>query len=177
MIIDGQYIAAAAAGFMAGIEYIPEPLTKKQLIGFTVDRAQKFTREQIRILGAEGAAVVKPLASGGEIVQGLTTVNSGNAVEEEISVVRIRDFTAQVSREILENRFVGGVIDDRTVPEIITATDGILRSLEGQGIITDFANVTARQDRVEPRQVNVSFDIEPVFPLNWLLIEFSIGLL
>lgn len=175
--IDGQFIAAAGAGFLAGLEYLPEPLTKKTLIGFTVDRSKKFTREQIRILLAEGALVVKPLVAGGEVVQALTTVNSGNAVEEEISVVRIRDFTAQVSREILENRFVGGVIDARTIPNVITATDGILRALQGQAIITDFANVTARQDTVEPRQVDVSFDIQPVFPLNWIRIDFSIGLL
>lgn len=175
--LDGQFLAASAAGFLAGITYIPTPLTRKTLVGFDIENNRRYTVDQLNLLGDDGITVVEPLSSGGRVVYGLTAVQSGNPVEEEISVVRIRDFVAKTAREVLENRFVGTVIDDRTVPGVKTTTEAILGSLVSQRIITEFANVVARVDPIEPRQVNVGFDIAPVFPLNWIFIEFSIGVL
>ena len=175
--LDGQFLGAAAAGLLAGTAYIPTPLTRKALVGFDIENDKRFTVDQLNLLGDDGLTVVSPLSSGGRVVYGITTVQSGNAVEEEISIIRIRDFTAKTTREVLENRFIGTVIDDRTVPSIKTTTERILGSLVSQAIITQFANVVARVDPIEPRQVNVGFDIAPVFPLNWIKIEFSIGVL
>ena len=175
--LDGQYLAACAAGFLAAESYIPTPLTRKNLVGFDIEKSELFSIDQQNLLGDAGLTIVEPLASGGRVVFGLTTVQSGNPVEEEISIVRIRDFVAKTTREVLENRFVGGLIEDQTVANIKATTRGILESLVAQRIITEFANVTARVDSIEPRQVNVGFDIAPVFPLNWIKIEFSIGVL
>lgn len=175
--LDGQFLAACAAGKLSGISYLPEPLTRKELVGFDLESDMRFSIDQLNLLGDDGLTVVTPLSSGGRVVYGITTVQSGNPVEEEISIVRIRDYVAQVCREILESRFVGTVIDDRTVPSVKTATNAILESLVAQRIITQFANLVARVDAQEPRQVNVSFDVAPVFPLNWIKIEFSIGVL
>jgi len=175
--LDGQYLAASAAGFLSGEAYIPTPLTRKNLVGFDIEKDHKYSIDQLNLLGDDGITVVEPLSSGGRVVFGLTTVQSGNPVEEEISVVRIRDYVAQVAREVLENRFVGTVIDDRTLPAVKKTTEAILGSLVAQRIITQFANLEARVDPIEPRQVNVGFDVAPVFPLNWIKIEFSIGVL
>lgn len=170
-------MAASAAGLAAGNQYIPEPLTNKTIIGFTLPRDQKFTRAQIAILGGDGVALVTPLAAGGKVIHGQSTSNSGNAVEEEISVTRARDYVAQVTREILENNFVGKTIQANTVKDIETTTISILESLISQKMILEYQNVVVKQDQQEPRQVNVSFDINPIFPLNWIKIEFSVGLL
>jgi hypothetical protein len=175
--LDGQFLAASAAGRMAGETYLPEPLTRKDLVGFDLENDTRLTVDQKNLLGDDGLTVVDQLSSGGRVVYGITTVQTGNPVEEEISIVRIRDFVAQTTRTILEARFVGTVIDDRTVPSIKTATNAILESLIAQRIITAFANLEARVDAQEPRQVNVGFDVAPVFPLNWVKIEFSIGVL
>lgn len=175
--LDGQFLAACAAGFLAAESYIPTPLTRKNLVGFDIEKTELFSIDQLNLLGDDGLTVVEPLASGGRVVFGLTTVQSGNPVEEEISIVRIRDFVAKTTRNVLEDRFVGGLIEDQTVANIKATTRGILESLVAQRIITEFANVTARVDSIEPRQVNVGFDIAPVFPLNWIKIEFSIGVL
>lgn len=175
--LDGQYLAACGAGFLAGEPYLPTPLTRKNLVGFDIEKDRKYTIDQLNLLGDDGLTVVEPLSSGGRVVYGLTTVQSGNPVEEEISVVRIRDYVAQTAREVLENRYIGGIIDNQTVANIKNTTNAILESLVAQRIITEFANVTAKVDSVEPRQVNVGFDVAPVFPLNWIFIEFSIGVL
>jgi hypothetical protein len=177
VFLDGQFLAAAAAGFLAAESYIPTPLTRKTLVGFDIEKTELFSIDQLNLLGDDGLTVVEPLSSGGRVVYGITTVQSGNPVEEEISIVRIRDFVAKTTREVLENRFVGGLIEDQTVANIKATTRGILESLVAQRIITEFANITSRVDPIEPRQVNVGFDISPVFPLNWIKIEFSIGVL
>jgi len=175
--LDGQYLAACGAGFLAGTPYLPTPLTRKNLVGFDIEKDHKFTVDQLNLLGDDGLTVVEPLSSGGRVVYGLTTVQSGNPVEEEPSVVRIRDFVAKTSRKILEDRFVGGVIDDQTVANVKNTTTSILESLIAQRIITQYANITTKVDSIEPRQINVGFDVAPVFPLNWIKIEFSIGVL
>lgn len=176
-LLDGQYLAACAAGRMAGNEYIAEPLTRKTLVGFDIEQSKRYTDIEERQLGEAGVAVVSGLNSGGRVVNGFTTVNTGNAVEEEPSIVRIRDYTAFTTRTILENRFVGTVILSETFQQVEVATTQILKSLVAQELITAFANVRATRDSVEPRQVNVSFDIQPVFPLNWIRIDFTVGVL
>ena len=175
--LDGQFLAACSAGYLAGTSYIPTPLTRKNLVGFDIEKDHKYTIDQLNLLGDAGLTVIEPLSSGGRVVYGITTVQSGNPVEEEPSVVRIRDYVAQSARTVLEERFVGGIIDDQTVANIKNTTISILESLVAQRIITQYAGVTARVDAQEPRQVNVGFDVAPVFPLNWIKIEFSIGVL
>jgi len=175
--LDGQYLAACASGFMSGFEYIPEPLTRKTLVGFDIETRQKLTTEERTEIGSNGIVYIEPLTSGGRVQHAMTTVSSANPVEEEISVVRIRDYVAQVARTVLEDRFIGTVITDKTVPDIEVTTHSILESLVVQKIITEYASVNVKVDAQEPRQVNVGFDVAPVFPLNWIKIEFSIGVL
>lgn len=175
--LPGMYMGASAAGLAAGNSYLAEPLTNKTIIGFTLPKSQKFTRAQISILGGAGVALVTPLAAGGKVIHGQSTSNSGNAVEEEISITRARDYVAKATREVLEAQFVGKTIQSTTIKDVETVTNAILSSLISQKLILDKANVKVSQDQQEPRQVNVSFDINPIFPLNWIKIEFSVGLL
>ena len=90
---------------------------------------------------------------------------------------RVHDYVAKVTRETLENQFVGKTIQSTTVKNVEIVTNSILDSLIAQKLILSKANVKVAQDKQEPRQVNVSFDINPIFPLNWIKIEFSVGLL
>lgn len=175
--LAGLYMSAAAAGLAAGTVYLAEPLTNKTILGFTIPRDQKFNRAQISILGGAGVALVTALAAGGKVIHGQSTSNSGNAVEEEISVTRARDYVAKSTRAVLEAQFVGKTIQTTTIKDVETVTLSILQSLVAQKLILTYKNVAVAQDKQEPRQVNVSFDINPIFPLNWIKIEFSVGLL
>lgn len=174
-ILDGQYVAAAGAGF-----YASRPLattqTNKTLVGFTIPQAQKLSLDETNFAGGAGASIVAPLAAGGKIVNGFTTSNSGRAVEEEMMITRISDFTAKTTRERLESAFVGAIITPNLLADIESAAVSILEQLKSQGIITSFTKPQVRVDNNEPRQVNVTFDISPVFPLNWIFIRFSVGI-
>ncbi len=175
--LNTLYVAAAAAGKMASNEYLAEPLTRKTLTGFDIEPAYRYTDIQQRMLGAVGATVLDALNAGARVINGFTTTNTGNAVEQEPSCVRIRDYTAYSVRTILENRFVGKVILAETPKTIADVTKSILDSLIDQQLLTAYANVRADVDKQEPRQINVGFDIQPVFALNWIKVQFTIGVL
>jgi hypothetical protein len=172
--LDAQYIAAAAAGYVAS-RPIPTPLTNKILQGFTINPRQKLNNDETNLVGGSGCAIVTPLAAGGKVLHGRTTVNSGSAVEEEYSIIRIRDHVAKTVRRALENTFVGRLITATTSDDVAVTTKNILDALVSQGIISDYQNVDAFVDPQEPRQIDVQFDIRPVFPLNWIFIKFTVG--
>lgn len=175
--LPGWYLAAAVGGWLSGSTYFAEPLTRKTLVGFNILRAQKYSLTQLDNMAGSGALVVTPLSSGGRIRHGLTTINNGSSVEEEISITAVRDFASKQTRTILENTYVGKVILDTTPDDARRTLVAILNSLVAQELITAYAGVSVSMDAVEPRQLNVLFDIQPVFPLNWIKIDFSIGLL
>lgn len=173
-ILDGQYIAASAAGFYSS-RPLTTSLTNKILTGFTINPAQKLSIDETNFAGGAGVSIIEPLSAGGKVLIGQTTTNSGRAVEEEMSVVRITDYVAKVSRQALQGAFTGSLITVNTPRDIKITTEKILSSLQSQGIITQFKGVNAVIDPNEPRQVNVTFDITPIFPLNWIFIRFSVG--
>lgn len=175
--LDGIYMAAAAGGWFSAQDYLAEPLTFKSLIGFDIENAQKYTVDEADLLASDGITIVEPLASGGRVRHGLTTTNSGSSEEEEPSILRVRDYVAKQSRTTLENRFVGGVITSTTLGEVKITQEKLLDAFVSQRLISQYASIQVTQDSTEPRQVNVAFDIQPVYPLNWIRIDFSIGLL
>lgn len=175
--LDGSYLAAAAAGVMSGNEYLAEPLTRKTLIGFDIENSKRYTDVEQRLLGGAGVSVVDALNSGGRVINGFTTSNTGNAVDQEPSVRRISDYVASSARAILENRFTGKVILSDSTEQIEIVVKGVLESLVSQLLITAYANIRVVVDPIDPRQVDISFDIQPVFPLNWIRIDFSVGIL
>lgn len=172
--LDAQYIAAAAAGYVVS-RPIQTSLTNKSLTGFTIDPSFKLSIDETNLAGGAGVAIVKPLAAGGQVLHGLTTANSGRAVEEEYSVVRISDYVAKTIRKALENAYTGSLITLNTPKDIEITTVNVLAALQSQGVITKFQNVKASVNPQEPRQVDVTFDITPIFPLNWIFIRFSVG--
>jgi hypothetical protein len=175
MNLDGYYIAAAAAGWFAGQGYLALPITRKTLVGFSISRTKKISNYTMNRLQDDGVSWVEPVAGGGRVNHGKTTTNSGTAELEEPTIIMVRDYVSRVSREIMENQYVGGVIDNTTLTNATATANSILLSLQGQNLITAFANLRVVQNSQEPRQIDVSFDVMPIYPLNWIYISFTVG--
>ena len=172
--LDGRYIAAIYAGKFSSMSYIAEPMTGKTLIGFDISWQPRITNIELDQKVSKGITFVKTLASGGQVYRGITTISSGLAVEEEPSIVRIRDFLAINIRKALEDRYVGQPIVDGILQSIEDTVTSFLSSQKDSRIISKFTNVRAVIDSVEPRQVNVSFDVQPVYPLNSIVITVRV---
>jgi hypothetical protein len=172
--LPGFYIAAAAGGWFAGQANFAMPLTEKILVGFTILNNRVYKDDVLNKLGDNGIAVVQPVTGGGRVLHGKTTTQSGSPEEEEASIVFIRDRIAQVMRIRLRS-FIGNPYDPTLIPSVTQKVIGLLNSFVSEGIITDYRNLSVSRDDVEPRQINVVFEVEPSYPTNWIFVDLSVG--
>lgn len=173
----GGFLAAAVAGLWSSYEYIPQPLTNKNIVAITPTwpKPDLYSQQQLNQLVSDGVSLIVLKGGVGAMHQFTTTLANGNPVDLEPSIWRIRDYVAIALRSVLENRYVGRplVIKD-ILPAISDTITQQLQAMVDQNILTKFASVSVRVDDIEPRQVNVSFDAEPVFPLNKINIPFRV---
>jgi len=174
--IDGFYMAAAAAGRLAGTANVAIPLTRKVLTGFSILRDKVLKQSTLDELGGNGVTVVQPVTGGGIVLHGKTTTASGAPEEEEISVVFIRDKTAQVMRDVLR-AFIGQPEDPTLASAIASTALSALQALQAQNLITAFRNLNVTRDEVDPRQWNIIVEVQPNYPVNWIFIDISVGVL
>lgn len=172
--LEGMFLAAAYAGKFSSLNLVALPMTGKDLIGFSLGDNARLTNVQLEQKVKEGITFVKKAASGGKVHRSVTTSNSRLAVEQEQSITRIRDYLAINMRYTLDSRFVGRPIVEGLTDAIKLATESFLRTQEDNGVITTFSGVRASVDSVEPRQINVSFDVQPVFPLNDIVVTVNV---
>jgi len=175
-IIDGFYIAAAAAGYQSSLTNVSIPLTNKVLSGFTILSNETFNELTLESLAAAGVCTVAPVAGGGLVLWGLTTTQSGFPEEQEISIIFIRDTIAKSLRAGFAG-FIGIPQTNDTLAILNGRAVSLLNSFITQQLITAYTGLTVVQDSVEPRQVDVSVVVSPVYPLNWIYINVGVGLI
>ena len=174
-LIDGFYLAAAAAGYTSATTNVATPLTNKVLIGFNILRDKVFKDLTLNQLGSVGATVLQPVLGGGRILAGRTTSTSGFIEDEEISIIFIRDRVKQVLRDALQT-FIGRVQDSATNTLMLTRVTSVMSALVSQGIIESYTNVSVERDKVDPRQINVFLRFVPTFPINFVFIDIEVGI-
>lgn len=176
LLVDGFYIAAAAAGYLSGVTNVAIPLTNKVLSGFTILRNKQFSPLKLEQLVAAGVTVLQPVSGGGKVIWGLTTTQSGFAEEQEISIVFIRDRIAKTLRGAFEG-FIGIAEDDTIVQTLSARALATLQSFLSQGLITAYRDLRVERDSVDPRQWNVFVAVQPVYPVNFIYIQVDLGVL
>ena len=176
VLVDGFYIAAAAAGYLSSVSRVEIPLTKKVLGGFTILRNKMFSQTILENLASAGVTTLQPVQGGGEVVWGLTTTQSGFPEEQEISIVFIRDRIAKSLRSGFK-AFVGIPEDNSTFATLSARAIGLLNSFMSQGLITAYRDLKVQRDSVDPRQWNVQVHVQPTYPINWIYIKVGVGIL
>jgi hypothetical protein len=174
--VDGFFQAAAAGGFLSGIPLVSVPLTNKVLTGFSILRDKLYRPITLENLAVAGATVLQPVAGGGRVIWGKTTTQSGFPEEEEISIVFIRDRVSKSMRAAFTG-FIGTAEDETTQGSLMARANSVVTSFISAKLITDFRDLKVVRDEVEPRQWNITVAIQPVYPVNWIYIKVSIGLL
>jgi hypothetical protein len=176
VLIDGFYMAAAAAGYFARDNRIENPFTNKTLSGFTILRNKLYSQTVLKNLVAAGACVLQPISGGGRVVFGITTTQSGVPEEEEISIVFIRDRIAKLMRAgFAEYIGLPDSLSGDTLAVLNTRAVILLNSFKSQNLITDFAELFVERDPSEPRQFNVSVKVAPTYAINWIYIKIGVG--
>ncbi len=174
VLMDGFYIAAAAAGYESADVRLENPLTNKVLSGFTILRNKQFSQLTLEQLAGAGVTTLQPVAGGGRVVWGITTSQSGFPEEQEISVVFIRDRVAKTLRAGFSG-FIGTPEDTNTQAVLNTRAVLILNSLVSQKLIKGFRDLSVKRDEVLPTQFNITVRVEPVYPVNFIYIRVEVG--
>ncbi len=174
VLMDGFYLAAAAAGYESADVRIENPLTNKTFSGFTILRNKQFSPSTLEALASAGVTTLQPVAGGGRVVWGITTTQSGFPEEQEISIVFIRDRVAKTLRAGFAG-FIGIPESPNTAAILNTRAVLLLNSLVSQGLITKYADLAVQRDDVDPRQWNISVRVQPTYPVNFIYIKVSLG--
>jgi hypothetical protein len=174
VLIDGFYLAAAAAGYENADLNLADPLTNKVLSGFTILNTKMYSNLILEQLAAAGVTTLQPVSGGGRVVWGITTTQSGFPEEQEISIVFIRDRVAKTLRAGFAG-FIGTPSELDTGAVLNTNAIVLLNSLVSQGLITKFTNLSVVQDDVDPRQWDISVNVQPSYPVNWIYIRVTLG--
>ena len=174
VLVDGFYIAAAAAGYANADLALQNPFTNKVFSGFTILRNKTFSSLTLTQLAEAGVTTLQPVAGGGRVIWGITTSQSGFPEEQEISIVFIRDRVAKVLRAGFAG-FIGTPQLPTTATSLSTEAVILLNSLISQGLITAFKGLSVQQDQVDPRQWNVAVSVQPVYPINWIYIKVTVA--
>lgn len=175
-VLDGFYIAAAAAGKLSGMSNVAVPLTNHILSGFSILNNRAFNQLTLQALAAAGVSTLEPVAGGGSVVWGLTTTQSGFPEEQEISIVFIRDRLAKSLRKGFKG-FIGNPEDVDTLGTLTARAVSLLNSFLKQGLITDYKDLSVIRDSVEPRQWNINARVQPSYPVDFIYITIGVGII
>lgn len=172
--LDGSFLAAALAGIRTNrATDVAEPLTRKEVIGFE-SIPDTLLRSEKNILAGSGVTILESSGGISRVRHGLTT-DPSTIDSREYSVVEVIDFVGSSMRGLLENIFIGQKILADTPSQVRSTINAVLNDLVTREIITAFQDIQAAVDNSDPTQINVSFAISPVFPVNYVLITFSLS--
>lgn len=174
VLVDGFFMAAAAAGYFSGNTQIQEPLTNKRLSGFTILRDKLYPPLIQENVVNSGVTLLVPVAGGGRVIWGKTTTDSLEPVEEEISIIFIRDRIAKAMRRAYQP-YIGRAETGTIRATLFQVAQALMQTFIQQRLITAFDGLTVGRDSVEPRQWNVTVNVQPTFPINWIYILINVG--
>lgn len=172
--LGGQYVAAGVAGVRTSTAYdVADPATRKEVVGFDSITDGLLRQEKVLLL-SKGVMVIENIAGVHRIMQQVTT-DTSTIENREYSVVEVIDFVASTMRQSLETIYIGQKILEGTPSQVRSTILSILNNMISSEILTAAQNVQASINGSDPTQIDVSFEISPVFPLNFILITFSLS--
>lgn len=168
--VPGQYLAVAVAALSLKLDPA-EPLTNKEILGFT-KLSKIFKDSDMNRMAAQGALILKQFGNSIRVRHGVTTsLESINSAE--ISVVQIRDYVLITTRNVLADTFIGSKMRSTIVSDVELSLVSLLNTMVSQSIILGYNGVTVKRSKNDPRQIDVKFEVEAVYPLNYIDITFS----
>lgn len=180
-VCDGYFLAAALGGIMSG-QAPQEPLTRKYPRGvqsIPASLLQVMTKSSKNQLASSGWMVVEADRRGRLVCRhGLTTAFSSGVLDREISLVRSQDALYNLIQDTLTNAgIIGTVITAQTPLMVKGIVSGALELAKNNELIVGYTNLKVRQESPpsgDPTVIEVKFSYQPSFPLNYILVSFSV---
>lgn len=171
--LDGSFLAAGIAGLRINGNFdVAEPMLRKQVVGFTSAATNLLRTDKLRLRNG-GVTVVELIDNLVRITEDTTTDRS-TVDSQEFPVTEIVDFVARTVRRLLDSIFIGVKILPDTASIVSATVQVLLNNFIALNIITSSQNVKASVNPLDPRQLDVSFEIQPVRGLRFIKVTFSI---
>ena len=168
--VPGCYLAVAVAAL--GLKNDPaEPLTNKGISGFA-SLGNHYSESEKNIMAEKGCLVLEQSGFDIKVRHGITT-NTNEVNDSEITLVQIKDYVIDAARQTLGALYIGRKLLPSIIGDVESTLSNILAQLRAQEVIIDYANVSVKRSSEDPRAIDVSFEIEAVYPLNFINIAFS----
>jgi hypothetical protein len=168
--IPGSFVAIAVAAL--GLKNDPaEPLTNKTITGFG-DLAELYDESEMDIMAENGCLIVTQRGSNLIVRHGLTT-STAEVNSSEITLIQIKDYVIDACRSDLAEIYVGRKLKPQLVGDVQVSLTSILDQFKALDIIVDYSGVVVKRSTDDPRQIDIRFEIEAMYPLNYISIEFS----
>lgn len=168
--IPGSMLAVAVAAL--GLKNDPaEPLTNKVITGFK-DLVELYTESEMNLMAENGALILKQNGSIIKVRHGITT-STIDVNAAEITLIQIKDYVIDAARQVLGELYIGQKLKPTIISDIQSSLISILNQFKGQDVILGYGGISVKRSPLDPRQVDVKFEIEAIYPLNYIDISFS----
>jgi hypothetical protein len=175
ILLGGQYMAASLAGVTVSMSYA-QPLTRKTVTGW-IGIGELEREGQKNLESQNGLLVVEKTRTQKIQVRHGVTTDPTDMLSREWSIIGQQDAMCYRLRDYLESdNLIGQPIYPFTLINVKGSADAALQSLIRDGLIVDYTALKVRQLATNPDVLEVSFAWLPAFPLNYIVVTFSVSL-
>lgn len=170
-----QYLAAALGGRAAALP-VQKALTHEPVRSFTGVTGAAPTTSAKNQYAAAGVMIVEVDRVGQLVVRHGLTTDTTSINTKELSVVRARDaLVALCETGLNTSGLIGQPIDTTTSLTVKSVVSGLLEHAVIVGTIVGYTGLAVRQRSIDPSVIEVKFAYQPAYPLNYLVVSFSIN--
>lgn len=167
--LPGCYLAVAVATLGLGDDPA-EPITNKAISGFSY-LPNRYSEAELNLMASNGACVVF-MRGNNLIVRHAVTTDPGDVNSFEITCVQIKDYVIDAVRSGCR-QYIGRKNTTAAVGDIEYTISSILSQFVSRVIIESYQNLKVTRSATDPRAINVSFEILPIYSLTYINISFS----
>lgn len=166
---DSRYYCAGLAGKLCAGP-IGATIYDEVIAGLTF--TDNFSRSQQNYMVQNGVSPAKSASGIARNIMAIST-DTTSALTEDLGVQDVKDYVKKYWREKLWQVYRNKPITNTLPNAVKQSSEGILAYLQQEETIADYRNVTVLQDGTEPRQLNVTGEIQPAFGLAYMDVTFT----
>lgn len=163
--------AAVAVSSLGLVNDPAEPLTNKTIGGFN-QLVDLYTEAEKNFLAGAGCLVLEQRGSNIRVRHGITT-STEEVNSSEITLIQIKDYVIEACRQVCGDLYVGRKNMPSILSDVNYTISNILNQFVSQQILLGFSGLTVKRNADNPTQIDVRFEIEAVYPLNYISITFG----
>lgn len=175
--VGGMYLAAAYAGRLVS-RGVQHGLTRKTISGFAGIAAAALatmSKSAKDSWSSAGVTVTELTRANALIVRHGTSTDTSSTANREVSVTRAKDQMVRMIQDSIDGaQIIGSPLTATSVTQIKSIVGGVLENCKDSEVIVDYKDLVGRVRPGNPQVVEVKFEYRPAWPLNYILVSFSI---